>query len=826
MFLNSLNRWSAGLVLLAVAAVTVTATRTRAEQRQPQRDPRRFIGPADPAMPAAAPGELVVRIAPGVDIRTIAAQLGGSVKRRLRYAPNTYVIAGLGEEGTARAGRALSAIPGVLAATPNQYLRPAGVPLVNPNDPLFGEQWALRAIAATDAYGITVGERLVNGPLKNVVVGLLDFGPLLSHPDLAENFEGGAFDFIDDVPYVDDSISALEAHGTAMASGIAAVTNNAEGLSGTNWEGVTVLPCHVGEFVVVNGSVFSTISVSAAIDAIYYCMEEGVDIISMSFGSSALAPPNLLLALACNDAYNQGIVLVAASGNGRFLGTSFGVNYPAAFPEVIAVGATGPNNELASYSDGGPQLELMAPGGNDSTFSDVSRQVLVADSSLFSTPFPGIPRGYTGSQGTSIATAICAGTIATLITQGARDETLAPAAQVEALRLLMRSTARSPAGGRNNDFGFGLINLDAALRRVTQYVEVLSPEPGETTESFGEVMDAFIVHPVPSVLQPGDFRVFKNGVEVTNEVQITDPVGGGIRFQPDVNSIYRVGINRLNIIAKSKVLPAADRSLEGPALGRIPARSLRFRVEPHVEQKGLGAFSVPYVLRPGADTLQFLTGGNLVRLARWLPDQNRYAIFDILGSPQDPAASLTTRAAGVATPPVGVGFWARKISQTQVQLLGSAVRAPTYEIPLRPGFNLIGNPYPFQVPFVAVDVRFGDEVLSITDAARRGLIRNVLWRYNGRRYEMSVLPQGDLVPWEAQWVQAFAPVTLVVPRLSNALTATAAPRSAGAPRIAATSVPGVRVQSPQARPGSARGGTTNAALPRDTSGGRVDATGA
>jgi subtilisin family serine protease len=57
------------------------------------------------------------------------------------------------------------------------------------------------------------------------------------------------------------------------------------------------------------------------------------------------------------NAYNAGVVIVAAAGN-----TSGTVSYPAAYPEVIAVSATDQNNQIASFSSRGPEVDLATPG--------------------------------------------------------------------------------------------------------------------------------------------------------------------------------------------------------------------------------------------------------------------------------------------------------------------------------------------------------------------------------------------------------------------------------------------------------------------------------
>ena len=112
-------------------------------------------------------------------------------------------------------------------------------------------------------------------------------------------------------------------------------------------------------------------------------------------------------------------------------------------------------------------------------------------------------------------------------------------------------------------------------------------------------------------------------------------------------------------------------------------------------------------------------------MARWLPDQNRYAYWNLNpgDGPQEPEADITTIDAGVDEPPVGVGFFARTVSTTQVQLLGRSERRPVYRIPLRTGFNMIGNPYPFRVPWNTVSIEVnGREVVALEGDSTGGAL--------------------------------------------------------------------------------------------------------
>lgn len=770
--------------LLMVAGVWVTSASGAPQPKQGGGNVGRRL--ADDPLPPnfVRPGEVLVRLAGGVNAEAFAAQRGWEIRKELRFAPNTYVFSGVQGE-LAVAVQTLRQTPGVLLASDNPVRRPHALPAINSTDPLRARQWALGVIGSPGFWGIAVGERLVNGPKQDpVVVGLIDSGVEVSHPDLADNWlyngpngEAG-FDLVLDIPYDEsNAFFQLINHGTSMAGCIAPTTNNAIGIAGLPWEAVKILPCRIDDVIVVNNTLVSVLSTDALIDAIYYCIQEQVDVINMSLGGFF---PNPLEQQAVTDAYNQGIVICASSGNDRFFGVSPPVNFPAAYPETIAVGAVGPSGELAFYSNGGPELDVVAPGGNDATFGDTTRLVISTDSFSFG---QSLPFGYAAEQGTSQAAAYCSGVVATLISQGALDTTLSPPEQVEAIRTLLHTTARNPQGGFNNDFGFGIINAENALKSFSQYVDVTAPTPGEVTASFSEPVDARIIFPpgIGTGIGPGDFELQINGTDRTDDVEIVDPDGGQIVYEPDNETRYGIGINRLNIIAEHPIVPDCQRSLEGPAVGRIPERSYRFRMQPRTEVAGLKMFSLPFELQEGdvvpTNTLNFIAGGNIVRLARWLPEQFRYAIFDASTSPQDPEASLTTEDAGVARPPIGVGYFARVVNGTQLQILGRSERVGFYRIPLKPGFNMIGNPYSFRVPWSVVNVRFGNEILSIQEAASRNLMRNTIWRYQDGRYTFQALPNGELVPWEAHWVRSFRDLELIVPRVGsfNPFSASAAP---------------------------------------------------
>jgi major intracellular serine protease len=99
---------------------------------------------------------------------------------------------------------------------------------------------------------------------------------------------------------------------------------------------------------------------SWVLNAIYYAIEKEVDIISMSLG---MAQNSEKLERAIKCAINKNIIVVCAAGNdGDGNGDSFEYSYPAAYIDVICVGAVDKNKVPATFSSSNPVIDLLAPG--------------------------------------------------------------------------------------------------------------------------------------------------------------------------------------------------------------------------------------------------------------------------------------------------------------------------------------------------------------------------------------------------------------------------------------------------------------------------------
>lgn len=246
-----------------------------------------------------------------------------------------------------------------------------------------------------------------------VKVAVLDTGIDLDHPDLQANIKGGV-NTINSRKTPDDD----NGHGTHVA-GIIAAVDNAIGVLG-------VAPqawLYAVKVLNKQGTGF----VSDIIEGLQWCIDNGMRVANMSFGTSSDVQSFHDAIVA---AYNAGMVLVAAAGNSGPADDT--VLYPAKYPEVIAVSATDKSDAVPYWSSRGPEVELAAPGVD-----------------VCSTHKGG---GYATLSGTSMAAPHVTGTAALVIANGnglINDE----------VRSRLQSTAEDLGmEGRDNLYGYGLVD--------------------------------------------------------------------------------------------------------------------------------------------------------------------------------------------------------------------------------------------------------------------------------------------------------------------------------------------------------------------------------
>lgn len=295
--------------------------------------------------------------------------------------------------------------------------------LVTPDDPYYVRQWAPAYVNTPAAWDLTVGS-------SAVTIAVLDTGVQLSHPDLAGRLSVG-YDFINN----DTDPSDDNGHGTGVAGIAAATGNNTTGVAGMDWN-ARILPVKV-----LDSTGYGSWSVIA--QGIVYAADQGANIINMSLGGTASST----LQAAVTYAYERGCTLVAASGNS---GAGY-VQYPAAYPEVIAVGSAY-RDVVSSFSNYGAEIEVVAPGDTIDTLAMGS--------------------SYGRMTGTSAAAPFVAG-LASLV------RAAAPALSAAEVRQAITSSARDlGAAGWDPYYGWGHINAQAALAAAGATTPP-DPEPTE-----------------------------------------------------------------------------------------------------------------------------------------------------------------------------------------------------------------------------------------------------------------------------------------------------------------------------------------------------------
>ena len=203
-------------------------------------------------------------------------------------------------------------------------------------------------------------------------------------------------------------------------------------------------------------------------DGIYYAVDNGADIINLSLGG---AFPSDTLGNATEYAYNNGVLVIAASGN-----DNGPVAYPAAYDDFVS--ATQYDETRAPYSNYGTSLDLVAPGGN--TGVDLNSDGYadgVLQNTFSDTP---VDWAYWFWQGTSMATPHVSGVAALLL---ALDSSLTPTQ----VRHALESTAEDKGDfGRDNVYGWGLIDAKAALLSIAEPHLLLSVSPSQMSYAAGQ----------------------------------------------------------------------------------------------------------------------------------------------------------------------------------------------------------------------------------------------------------------------------------------------------------------------------------------------------
>lgn len=263
-----------------------------------------------------------------------------------------------------------------------------------PNDPLLALQWHYRARGTGEGLspggaGFLKFWEMSQVGSRAVRVAVLDTGIDLTHPDIAgsgnvapgvdliANIErGGDGDGVDaDAQDAGDrcgTVTENSFHGTHVAGTIgAAATNDRVGVAGGAWD-VTVIPVRVlgrcgGELADIVSGIRWAAGVAPALNAAgqQIVNRNPADIINLSLTLQAPCPASLQSAIDAAVARN--VVVVAAAGNKANQARLYA---PANCNNVVVVGASDGRGGLSFYSNFGPEIDLLAPGGDVFADSD------------------------------------------------------------------------------------------------------------------------------------------------------------------------------------------------------------------------------------------------------------------------------------------------------------------------------------------------------------------------------------------------------------------------------------------------------------------------
>ncbi len=690
------------------------------------------------------PGEMLLTMKAGTPIekaRALASGVGADL-RPIRV-PDTYVLRLRDQQGATpaqllervqRAVDQLKTDPDVLYIRPHWRARKLEVP----NDPRFGEQWALPMIRAPEAWDQEKGQ-------QGIRLAIIDDNFDRNHPDLQGRFDPLSRNFEADPPddNIDPNPGSSFSHGTAVMGVAAANTNNGIGIAGLCWEGVTVvaLTTTKADTPFLNGENILE-AMQHVVDNAQSGGNQVIHVVNMSFGGGFPDPQenNLI-----QQMFQRGVVPVASAGNHN----SSTPLYPSDFDNVVRVSAVGPSGLKASYS-AFERIDLAAPGGD--------QQSRLQDGVLTTA----IRGQYEYVQGTSFSSPYVAAAVALVLSAGAPvhgpNDPIPPAQ--EALQETADSMGRTVP---DPELGWGIIDVGSAIRGFGgASVTIVTPANNSMTDT-----KRVRIHVVVRRSTIPQIRLFFAGEEIPRD-----------QWQPYAG-VSQDG-KTITIFGYELVMPGDGRfEFTVTAVGQdgnpVSATSTII-VRPRTQPAGLAMFATPYRVDRAPEEI---FGADAI-LARYLPSQARYARYSGAGvrepeaSFNPPGVNVRPEGSAIPTPPRGLGYFL--LTRTPAFILGDEFVDPNtaYMIPLEPGWNMIGNPFPYNVPWSACEIEIEGQAgvrqrLNILEAADKEYIRPQIYRYitlTGE-YTWRTAPLGELLAWQAHWIRVLKPCTLIVPPLGT-----------------------------------------------------------
>lgn len=316
----------------------------------------------------------------------------------------------------------------------NQILEVIRPPWQTPStksDPLIDNQYALDLMEVHQAWTNTMGS-------EDITIAIIDTGIDITHEEFVGRIHPNSYNARTEQVWVQGDaiygqvIQDDNGHGTSVAGVIGAIHNNQKGIAGI----VQNSPLLIIKANKLDNPSTTDVDESRQfedqhiIEAIYYAIDQGADVINLSLGSSST---NLLMRNAIQKAHAEGIIVVGAAGND---GNQTKM-YPASYEGVISVSAIDQNQVIASYSNFNDAIDVTAPG-----------------TSILTT---GLNNTYVYTSGTSLAAPQVTGVIGLMLAY------FPERTRIEIINQLIASTKDLGTTGYDIYYGHGLVIASKAL---------------------------------------------------------------------------------------------------------------------------------------------------------------------------------------------------------------------------------------------------------------------------------------------------------------------------------------------------------------------------
>ncbi len=724
--------------------------------------------------PAAfVPGQLVLYCQPGTAqavVNTLAAKVNATVTPLLLQDCYELTLPAAQQDNadTLNAVAALKTDPNVKYVGPNIYYQTQAAASVTPNDPLYVSQWALPQINMPQAWVLQKGN-------ATGTVADLDSGFDVNHPDMVGQYLLPGYNSSDGSTNIAPPNTTQEGeHGVFTSGVIDAKTNNGIGIASVaGWGTMQVFPVRISD---ANNAIAETALINAWNYVVQNKAKYNIAVVNMSFGADLGTDPNN----ASNPDYTSlqnlnaaGILMSVSAGNSTANDNVFS---PAGvkLPLLLTVSALNRESRPTYYTNFG-KIDISAPGGEQFSATDPNGMLGLYDG------------GYDYEQGTSFSAPMVSGVLSLLMSTSG----VTPAQAVQLIENGANHTITGQTSLPDQYFGYGELDAYQALLPVSYTVSVVSPNglnaTGVTTDPTGA-----LPQPIETLKPTIQFQVSRIPISnvniniqnadgsltplvsagsaaagVTNFTVAGDSTGLNGPYTISLRYAFSSGLSQQNVTVVITGQPT-DATV-------APITDTRtFTLEPHVFTAGLNMVSFPYY-ESAADSptgatrsISQILGTNSVVLYRYVPQllpNSQNAPYASNGTTSDvlPAdASLNPSDVQTTTSPVngntninplGLGYFMLTTSSTTFNSFGTDYSSDVVQVQLHDGWNMIGDPFPYSIPFQTIQfVTPSGSLYTAPNAAASGLILPYLYTYQGGAYQFNQLPGGTLQPWQGAWI--------------------------------------------------------------------------